>query len=118
MRSFTFASLSLIGIPPTGGFVSKWMLVQGALDASLGWLSYAGLAVLMVSALLTAGYLLPVITHGFFPGKDFNKGNMLKQKDTYMMWITTVALAVSALVFGMFPDLFETPVAAIIDPLF
>lgn len=118
MWCFTFASLSLIGIPPTGGFVSKWMLVQGALDASLGWLSYAGLAVLMVSALLTAGYLLPVITHGFFPGKGFNKGNMLKQKDTYMMWITTVALAVSALVFGMFPDLFETPVAAIIDPLF
>ena len=65
---YTFASLALIGIPPTSGFVSKWYLAQGALEAGVGVFGIVGPAVLLVSALLTAGYLLPITTSGFFPG--------------------------------------------------
>lgn len=67
---YTFSSLALIGIPPASGFVSKWYLAQGALDANVGVFRYLGPAVLLVSALLTAGYLLPVTMKGFFPGKE------------------------------------------------
>ncbi len=66
---WTLLSLALIGIPPTCGFVSKWYLAQGALEAGLGVWGYVGPAVLLLSALLTAGYLLPIVTRGFFPGE-------------------------------------------------
>ncbi len=66
---FTFASLALVGIPPTSGFISKWYLAQGALEADVGVFSWIGPAVLLLSALLTAGYLLSIVTNGFFPKK-------------------------------------------------
>ena len=71
MGCFALAALSLIGIPPMAGFVSKWQLLSAGLDAPLQGFGIAGLAVLILSALLTAGYLLPVVTDGFFPGRDF-----------------------------------------------
>ena len=67
---FALGSLSLVGIPPLAGFVSKWYLAEGSFVqlGSWGWL---GAAVLLVSALLTAGYLLSILSAGFFPGKDW-----------------------------------------------
>ncbi|MCC8167870.1 MAG: proton-conducting membrane transporter [Clostridiales bacterium] len=65
--SYAFASLALIGIPPTCGFIGKWYLAGGAIESGMAGYAYA--AVLLVSALLTAGYLLPVVMDGFFPGK-------------------------------------------------
>lgn len=65
---YLLLSLALVGIPPTGGFVSKWYLAQGALQSDTGVFAWLGPVVLLVSALLTAGYLLPVAMKGFFPG--------------------------------------------------
>ena len=67
---FTLAALALIGIPPASGFVSKWYLALGALDSGMGFFSWLAPVVLLISALLTAGYLLPITVSGFFPGKD------------------------------------------------
>lgn len=67
---FTLAALALIGIPPASGFVSKWYLALGALDSGLGVYAWLAPVVLLISALLTAGYLLPITVSGFFPGKD------------------------------------------------
>ena len=66
---YLFFALALVGIPPTGGFISKWYLAQGALQAPVGIYAWLGPVVLLVSALLTAGYLLPVAMKGFFPGE-------------------------------------------------
>ncbi len=55
MWCFTIASLGLIGIPPTGGFISKWYLAIGSLKSGLPVLAVLGPIVLLVSALLTAG---------------------------------------------------------------
>lgn len=73
MWCYMILSLALIGIPPTGGFISKWYLAEGALQSRTGIFAWLGPAVLLVSALLTAGYLLPVALRGFFPGgqEDF-----------------------------------------------
>lgn len=65
---YLLLSLTLVGIPPTGGFVSKWYLAQGALQSGTGVFAWLGPVVLLVSALLTAGYLLPIAMKGFFPG--------------------------------------------------
>jgi multicomponent Na+:H+ antiporter subunit D len=84
-------------------------------------LRYPGITILMLSALLTAGYLLPLVTNGFFPGKDFSRQQpytTFKQKDTWLMWISMSVLAVAVIVLGMFPGLLEPAVQAIIGPLF
>ena len=70
MWGFAIAALSLIGIPPAGGFVAKWYLAIGALQSGSA-LELVGVVVLMVSALLTAFYLLPIVAKAFFPGKDY-----------------------------------------------
>lgn len=69
MWCYLIFGLALVGIPPTCGFVSKWYLAQGALQSPVGIFSWLGPVVLLVSALLTAGYLLPVALKGFFPGE-------------------------------------------------
>ena len=118
MWCFTLASLSLIGIPPTGGFVSKWLLAEGALAAGEGSLAYWGVGVLMVSALLTAGYLLPIVTTAFFPGEKFDHRAVMRQQDTWLMWITLCALTAAVVVLGMFPGLLEPAVRAVTVPIF
>jgi multicomponent Na+:H+ antiporter subunit D len=62
MIAFLVASLSIVGLPPLGGTWSKWTLALGALDA--GYVIAVG--VLMLSSLLSLGYLLPIVARGFF----------------------------------------------------
>ena len=57
MGAFMVAALSMVGIPPTAGFFSKWYLILGSLEA--GNLVFA--AVIVVSSLLTAVYFFRVI---------------------------------------------------------
>ena len=62
MLAFLVGALSIIGLPPFGGAWSKWTLALGALDAGYGIV----VGVLMLSSLLSAGYLLPIVARGFF----------------------------------------------------
>ena len=101
---YTFASLALIGIPPTSGFVSKWYLAQGALEANIGIFSWLGPVVLLISALLTAGYLLPVTTNRFFPGKNCAQTEWRKQEPPYRMLIPLGFLALMSVILGVFPN--------------
>lgn len=101
---FTIVSLGLIGIPPTGGFISKWYLATGALDSGIAGFQYAGPVVLLISALLTAGYLLPVTIKGFFPGDDFEYDKLEKCEPDKWMTVPIVVLTVLSVVIGMFPN--------------
>ncbi len=108
LACYTAAALALIGIPPASGFVSKWYLASGALSSGTGVWAWAGPAVLLVSALLTAGYLLPLTIQGFFPGHDFKGEEIQKRKLTgkepsIWMLAPIAALAAAALLFGCFP---------------
>ena len=104
MWCFTIASLSLIGIPPTGGFVAKWDLAVGALSPEFGGvLGYVGPAVLLVSALLTAGYLLPIVRDAFFPGKDFDYETLEKKEANAYMTVPLILLCIGVVGLGMFP---------------
>ena len=62
MGAFLIASLSIAGLPPTGGLWGKWYLALGALDAGYGIL----VGVLMLSTLLNIAYLLPIPLRAFF----------------------------------------------------
>ncbi len=60
--AFFFGSLSIIGMPPFGGFISKWSLASGAIESHQLIL----LLVLLVSSLLNALYFFPIVYRGFF----------------------------------------------------
>jgi multicomponent Na+:H+ antiporter subunit D len=60
--AFSVAAFGMIGIPPLAGFISKWYLGLGALEAGMPWV----LAVLAVSSLLNAAYFLPILHRAWF----------------------------------------------------
>jgi multicomponent Na+:H+ antiporter subunit D len=62
MLAFFIGSLSVIGLPPCGGFISKWWLVLGTLEAE----RVPMLIVLLGSSLLNAVYFLPIVYRAFF----------------------------------------------------
>ena len=100
--AYTIASLGLIGIPPCSGFISKWYLAQGALESDIGFLRYVGPAVLLVSALLTAGYLLPITIKGFLPGRENTLAREREKCDS--MTITLLILAALSILLGIIPN--------------
>ena len=102
---FTVVSLGLIGIPPTGGFVSKWYLASGALQLPSAF-SVIGPVVLLISAILTAAYLLTVTIHGFLPGKDFDTSSLTKASPSALMVVPMLLLALFTVAGGMFPSQF------------
>jgi len=101
--SYTFMSLALIGIPPASGFISKWNLCIGALQAKVGAFAYVGPAILLVSALLTAGYLLPITVNGLLPGKDFDTANVEKINVGGWMLVPVIILGLASVIMGIFP---------------
>lgn len=102
---FAIASLGLIGIPPTGGFVSKWYLALGSLQSGLPVFDVLGPVILLVSALLTAGYLLPPVIQGFFPGADFDYGSLQKKEPCRLMTVPILILTILSVLIGLFPDM-------------
>ena len=101
--SYTFAAAALIGIPPASGFISKWYLATGALASGLEVFSWLGPVVLLISALLTAGYLLPVTVNGFLPGADYPYETLEKKEPKLIMVLPVLILALLAMVLGIFP---------------
>lgn len=68
LLAFTIAAASIIGLPPTAGFVSKWFLLQAAFTAD----SYFTLGVITISTALNAAYFLPILYRAFFKVPDTN----------------------------------------------
>ena len=62
MTAFTIGSLSVIGLPVTGGLVSKWYLVMGTAESG----QIALLVVFLISSILNAAYFLPIAYQAFF----------------------------------------------------
>ena len=96
MGAFALASLSVVGIPPTCGFVSKWYLAVGTVDGH----SLVLLGALLVSSLLSAAYLGPVVYKAYF-GVESSTDEEVRE----VPWMVA-PLAISAaasLILGLFP---------------
>jgi multicomponent Na+:H+ antiporter subunit D len=94
MGAFGVASLGLAGVPPIGGFVSKWFLGLGAIDADEVLLAI----VVVGSGLLTAGYLLPIFWRAFFRPQPEPTG---RDEASALMVAPLAATAVAALLLGL-----------------
>ena len=111
--AFTIAALALIGIPPASGFVSKWYLAVGALHSGLPVYSWLAPVILLISALLTAGYLLPITIDGFFPGKDCPPLPPKNDEGGILMWGPIALLSALALLLGLFSGPLAEAVSAL-----
>ena len=100
--AFAVAALSMIGAPPVGGFISKWYLLVGAMEAR----QIGILIVLLASTLLNAAYFAPVVYHAYFgkpkPG-DSHEGVSEAAPAMLIPILITVTLSV---VVGIYPDFF------------
>ena len=70
-----------------------------------------------MSALLTAGYLLPITIDGFFPGHDFDASGLEKCEPAPIMLVPILILSVLALVFGIFPGFIENGIMTVISEI-
>lgn len=66
--TFTVSAFGLMGVPGFAGFISKWNLTEAAVESG-NVLAYVGVACLLLSALLTAIYMLGVVSRAFFPSR-------------------------------------------------
>ena len=77
---FTVSALALMGVPGLAGFISKWNLASAAVESG-NPVAYFGIACLLVSALLTAIYMLSIVVRAFFPEKGFDDSQIKENKD-------------------------------------
>jgi multicomponent Na+:H+ antiporter subunit D len=109
--AFFIGALSVTGLPPTGGFVSKWYLLHGILQSDQSWL----LVVLLLSTLLNACYLMkPVYLAFFVPDADSQWQGGFKEAP---LLCVLPPLLTAAITLGLFfhPDLFAS-LANLISP--
>jgi len=87
MAAFAIGALSMIGVPPMAGFISKWYILNGAFATE----NMIAVGVIIASTLLNAGYLLPIVHRAFFkkaPDESARHGEA--------PWPIVVALTITA----------------------
>jgi NADH:ubiquinone oxidoreductase subunit 5 (subunit L)/multisubunit Na+/H+ antiporter MnhA subunit len=104
--AFLIASLSISGVPPFNGFVSKWMIYQGVIEAGKngGYFWIVWLIAAMVGSALTLASFMKLI-HAMFlgqPSQDRKVAKDKRQETGWAMLIPTVVLAALCVVFGVF----------------
>ena len=99
--AFFLGAMSIIGLPPMGGFISKWNLVLGAVDG--GQLTL--LAVLLFSSLLNAAYFLPVVYRAFLSPLPADTTDGIKEAPLYCL-VPLCVTAVASLALFFFHDVF------------
>ena len=106
MAAFTIATLSMIGVPPASGFITKWYLVIGSLERH----SIAVLAVLLASSFLNEAYFVPIVYKAFFKTEDSETTQEVKShenaviKEIPFMVVPLTLTAIVSIVLGLYPD--------------
>jgi multicomponent Na+:H+ antiporter subunit D len=101
MAAIVVAAISMIGLPPTAGFFSKWYLIQGAMEAR----AWVFVAVLIISSLLNAVYFFHLIEWAYLR-QPTSQPSLLsppaRQELPMQMLVPIWALATGVLLLGLF----------------
>jgi len=100
--AFGIASLSMIGMPPACGFVSKWYLVNGTLQAG----QIPLLIALLASTALNAGYFVPILYRAFFKTASPEANIEQYSEASKTMVVPLFITAVISVFLGLFPQTF------------
>lgn len=93
--AFALAGVSLMGLPPSGGFVAKWLLLKGAVASGQWW----WIAVIILGGLLAAAYVFRVLRHAFLPAAD---GPATRPPLPRVMELSAFVLAAASLLLGLY----------------
>lgn len=96
--SFTVSALALMGVPGLCGFVSKWYLAKAAVESG-DYMAYAGVGILLISALLTGIYMLSMVMRAYIPGKDFDYSELEHVEDPDWRMILPLYIFVVVMLF-------------------
>ena len=100
--AFAIAALSMIGAPPVGGFVSKWYLLVGAMNAH----QIGIMLVLLVSTVLNAAYFAPVVVQAFFGKSPQGENHTEIREAPPAVLVPLLITAVLSVVVGVYPNFF------------
>jgi multicomponent Na+:H+ antiporter subunit D len=109
MTAFTIGALSMIGVPPTGGFVSKWFILAGAFQAD----NYVAIFTIITSTVLNAAYFLPIVFIAWFGREAEGAGPDHGEAPLPIIIALTTTAALTILFF-----LFNGPVIALEAQIF
>jgi multicomponent Na+:H+ antiporter subunit D len=104
MAAFFIGAMSVTGLPPTGGFFSKWYLVLGTLSAG----QMPMLIVLLTSSLLNAAYFFPIVYRAFFCTNEQSRFERKVQEAPLWCVAPLVITAICSIVLFFYPTLFLT----------
>jgi len=107
MAAFTIGSLSMIGVPLFAGFVSKWNIALGAIEAQQ--LIFVG--VLLLSTVLNASYFVPIVYKAYFETAPATNENDHIQEAPAAMVVPIMITAAGTIALGIYPDYFMTLIA-------
>lgn len=93
LAAFAVAGVSIMGLPPSGGFVAKWLMVEASLNSGQWWWAVA----LILGSLLAAAYVFKVIGHTFTQAQVLHTSEGVP---AIMEW-TALALALAAVLLGL-----------------
>jgi multicomponent Na+:H+ antiporter subunit D len=104
--AFTIGSLALVGLPGLSGFVGKFFLARGAIQAD----DPVALAIMLGASLLTAAYLLPIVQVAFFPGMrpDGKQAHVQRKEAPAAMLVPLLVTSVLVIIFGFLPMVIGT----------
>ncbi len=92
--SFGLAGVTLMGLPPSGGFSAKWLLLRAALETGQWW----WVAVMIAGGLLTAAYVFKVLRRAFLPVASGDRVTRVPRT----LEFSAFALALAAILLGLF----------------
>lgn len=102
MAVFTIGALSMIGVPLTAGFMSKWYLLQGSFALQSGFAIF----VMIISTLLNAAYFLPIVYKAYFE-KDSKKPEATFNEASPMMLVAFCCTGVLTIALFFLPMVTE-----------
>jgi len=100
MAAFTVGALSMIGVPPMAGFISKWYILLAAIDVQ----QMFAVGVIILSTLLNAAYFLPIVYAAFFRSAESNPedGNKEARGEAPLMLLLAIAVTATGTVLLFF----------------
>lgn len=93
MAAFAIAGISLMGLPPSGGFIGKWLLLEAAIEAGQWW----WVVIILIGGMLAAAYLFKVVGFAFTRAPVSHHANPVPP---VMEW-TALVLALGTVLLGL-----------------
>lgn len=112
-------ALTIIGIPPTSGFMAEWILFNGVLQTGVNhWdsLRVTAFGIGILATVLSSAYILWMYKRVFF-GKISEEHIHVRDSSKYIT-VTMAVLAAITLIIGVYPDLFLNPIIGYIQGIF